>query len=53
MCIRDRERGILWNDPKVGIEWPLEGIALQLHPRDAGFPALNRALEKDLPAYPS
>ena len=44
------ERGILWNDPKVGVEWPIQGITLQLHPRDAAFPALDRALEKDLPA---
>jgi dTDP-4-dehydrorhamnose 3,5-epimerase len=48
---KDEERGILWNDPKVGIEWPLNGISPQLHPRDAAFPALDRALEKDLPAY--
>jgi len=45
------ERGVLWNDPKVGIEWPLDGIAPQLHPRDAAFPALDRAPEKDLPVF--
>jgi dTDP-4-dehydrorhamnose 3,5-epimerase len=29
------EHSLLWNDPKVGIEWPLNGIAPQLSAKDA------------------
>jgi dTDP-4-dehydrorhamnose 3,5-epimerase len=45
------ERGILWNDPKVGVEWPLNGIAPQIHTRDSSYPTLDKAPEKDLPAF--
>jgi dTDP-4-dehydrorhamnose 3,5-epimerase len=45
------ERGILWNDPKVGVEWPIAGLTPQLHPRDSAFPTLDSAPEKDLPPY--
>ena len=31
---RDDEIGILWNDPEIGIEWPLDGDPL-LSPKDA------------------
>ena len=41
------ERGIAWNDPKIGIAWPLAGLAPLLNPRDAGYPALAVA---ELPA---
>lgn len=44
------ERGIAWNDPRVGIEWPLQGATPQIHPRDATYPTLDRAPENDLPA---
>lgn len=40
------ERGIAWNDPKIGIAWPLSGLTPILHPRDAAYPALADA---DLP----
>ena len=34
-----REHSLLWNDPAVGIEWPLEGIEPQLSGKDqAGRP---------------
>lgn len=33
------EHSLLWNDPALGIEWPLEGIELQLSAKDiAGLP---------------
>ena len=42
------ERGIRWDDPEVGIDWP-RGERI-LAPRDAGFPLLRDAGD-DLPAY--
>ena len=44
------ERGIAWNDPQIGIAWPLNGRTPQLHQRDSAYPKLADALEKDLPA---
>jgi dTDP-4-dehydrorhamnose 3,5-epimerase len=33
------ERSLLWNDPAIGIDWPLEGIAPQLSAKDkVGLP---------------
>jgi len=34
------EGGLVWNDPDVGIAWPLEGQPL-VNPRDASFPGLK------------
>jgi dTDP-4-dehydrorhamnose 3,5-epimerase len=45
------ERGILWSDPRVGIDWPLGGMTPVVNPRDAAYPTLDRAPERDLPAY--
>lgn len=36
------ERTLLWNDPKVGIEWPLDGAPL-LKPQDAAGTPLDEA----------
>ena len=46
---RDCERGIVWNDPEIGIEWPtLAGLSAPLvAPKDAAAPRLAQA---DLPA---
>lgn len=33
------ERGIIWNDPEIGIEWPVKNPVLS--PKDANFPFLN------------
>jgi dTDP-4-dehydrorhamnose 3,5-epimerase len=41
------ERGILWNDPKIGIDWPLAGITPVVNDRDAKYPALGA--QPDLP----
>ena len=42
------ERTIAWNDPDVGIEWPLGGEELIVSERDAGAPQL-RELADELP----
>jgi dTDP-4-dehydrorhamnose 3,5-epimerase len=42
------ERGIAWNDPEVGIEWPLPVDELIVSERDAGAPRL-RELADELP----
>jgi dTDP-4-dehydrorhamnose 3,5-epimerase len=34
------EHSLLWNDPAIGIEWPLEGIEPQLSGKDAAGKAL-------------
>jgi dTDP-4-dehydrorhamnose 3,5-epimerase len=34
----EHERGILWNDPELGIDWPVTGEAATLGPRDAVQP---------------
>ncbi|ETI59483.1 dTDP-4-dehydrorhamnose 3,5-epimerase [Sphingobium sp. C100] len=35
------EHSLMWNDPAVGIEWPLEGIEPQLSGKDAQAKSLN------------
>ncbi len=37
----DADRGILWNDPEVGVEWPLADPILS--PKDARLPVLKLA----------
>jgi dTDP-4-dehydrorhamnose 3,5-epimerase len=36
------QAGVRWNDPAVGIEWPITPPAV-IHPRDAGYPDLQVA----------
>jgi dTDP-4-dehydrorhamnose 3,5-epimerase len=31
----DHERSLLWNDPAIGIDWPLEGVAPSLSTKDS------------------
>ena len=38
---------VLWSDPALGIEWPLQGRAPQLAAKDAGAPMLSRAMVFD------
>jgi dTDP-4-dehydrorhamnose 3,5-epimerase len=45
---RELERGIAWNDPDVGIQWPLGEDELIVSERDAAAPLL-RDLEDELP----
>jgi len=35
------ERGLIWDDPKVKIEWPLERVVLS--DKDSGLPNLDKA----------
>jgi dTDP-4-dehydrorhamnose 3,5-epimerase len=37
------ERSIFWNDPEIGIDWPLAGSDARLSPKDEGAPGLSRA----------
>ena len=37
----EAERGILWNDPKIGIEWPIKDPLLS--ERDTNLPLLENA----------
>lgn len=39
----ESDRGILWNDPAIGIAWPLEGLEPQLSQRDQAQPRLAGA----------
>jgi dTDP-4-dehydrorhamnose 3,5-epimerase len=43
---RENDYGILWNDPALGIEWPLDESAAQLSDKDRVHPRLG-----DLPAF--
>lgn len=40
---KDCERSILWNDPEIGIAWPLAGMQPLLAPKDAQAPGLRAA----------
>ncbi len=42
----EHDRGVLWNDPELGIEWPTEASDALLSEKDSRFPKL-----KDLPGY--
>lgn len=45
------EQGILWNDPAIGIEWPLAQVALS--EKDTRNPPLARQAPERLPLYPN
>jgi dTDP-4-dehydrorhamnose 3,5-epimerase len=38
------ERSIAWNDPGIGIEWPLDGTAPVLSAKDAAAPSLAESI---------
>ncbi len=46
--VPDDERGIIWNDPDVGIAWPIAEPLLSA--KDRGYPTLKTAPRHDLPA---
>lgn len=37
----EHDRGIIWNDPEIGIKWPIKKPVLS--EKDAGFPILSKA----------
>lgn len=39
------ERGLRWDDPSVGIEWPLEGLKLTIAERDRNAAFLNTSIQ--------
>ena len=43
------EGGLLWNDPEVGIKWPLNSP--QISPRDAGYPRIRDLDKNHLPHF--
>lgn len=45
------ERSIAWNDPKIGIEWPLEGFEVLLSGKDKASPNLADVAKDQLPVY--
>lgn len=44
------ERGVLWNDPEIGIEWPDLGMEYRLSDKDRSNPRL-RDMDEQLPPY--
>jgi dTDP-4-dehydrorhamnose 3,5-epimerase len=45
------ERGIRWDDPSIGIDWPLGETEPILSERDLAWPHLSDAIDNDLPSY--
>ncbi len=45
------EYGIAWDDPALGIEWPLDGIEPLLSAKDRLAPRLREAAPETLPHY--
>ncbi len=41
----DLERGILWNDPNLGIDWPVDATAAVVSDRDLVHPRLRDAVD--------
>ena len=45
------ERGLRWDDPTLGIKWPLDDLAPTLSERDSGWAQLAKTPVDDLPEY--
>lgn len=42
----EHERAIIWNDPTLNIDWPLNGMLPRLAAKDAGASSVDFANEK-------
>ena len=40
---KESERSIVWNDPEIGIQWPVGQLTLRLTPKDEQAPVLRGA----------
>jgi dTDP-4-dehydrorhamnose 3,5-epimerase len=45
------ERGVIWKDPDLKIDWPLQGRTPALSGKDQAYGTLATRPEKDLPVY--
>jgi dTDP-4-dehydrorhamnose 3,5-epimerase len=45
------ERGIVWNDPSIGIAWPDCGVDVVVSAKDAANPVLRDVAAADLPPF--
>jgi dTDP-4-dehydrorhamnose 3,5-epimerase len=45
--VAEDDRGILWNDPMIGIDWPIDDVVLS--PKDTGYARLS-ADRSDIPS---
>ena len=45
------ERGVAWDDPELGIEWPLGDLEPVLSDRDLGWSPLSQTDGADLPVF--
>jgi dTDP-4-dehydrorhamnose 3,5-epimerase len=45
------ERGLPWNDPAIGIEWPLDGLRPVLSDKDRQWQSLDTVSPDQLPEY--
>ncbi|HEY3045468.1 MAG TPA: dTDP-4-dehydrorhamnose 3,5-epimerase [Vicinamibacterales bacterium] len=45
------EAGLLWNDPDIHIQWPIDAPAVS--PRDAAYPTLRNLPRTQLPHHPA
>jgi dTDP-4-dehydrorhamnose 3,5-epimerase len=45
------ERGVLWNDPAIGIRWPQQDVRPVLSDKDAALPVLADIADHDLPEH--
>jgi dTDP-4-dehydrorhamnose 3,5-epimerase len=41
----EHERGILWSDPALAIDWPIASETAELSPRDRLWPSLDQAVD--------
>jgi dTDP-4-dehydrorhamnose 3,5-epimerase len=46
------ERGVLWNDPRIGINWQIpDDMEVLLSEKDRNNPALANCRDEDLPRF--